>query len=66
MLHVGGCGLHTKVSFRTHWFCWQMPFPLRSSARVSVHITHLQVYKYALCSYHTKEANLKRGVYVVS
>lgn len=47
MLHVGGCSLHTEVSMRTYWSCWQRQFSPWSSACVSIHITHLQVQRWA-------------------
>lgn len=56
MLHVGGCSLHTEVSFSTHRSCWQTLFSPWSSACVSIHITHLQVHRWAPTHTNTQHA----------
>lgn len=56
MLHVGGCSLHTEVSFSAHRSCWQALFSLWSPACVSIHITYLQVHRWAPTHTNTHHA----------
>lgn len=57
MLHVGGCSLHTKVSFSTYRPRWQERYFLADPlACVSIHITHLQVHRWAPTHTNTHRA----------